>query len=64
MEEDGRIELGTASLNNGKTRRHGIRPCVWVNLENADTYLTIPTERKKNGLLMPKATILQSVHGK
>lgn len=41
VEEDGRIKLGTASLNNGKTRRHGIRPCVWVNLENADTYLTI-----------------------
>ncbi|MCQ2522620.1 MAG: leucine-rich repeat domain-containing protein [Lachnospiraceae bacterium] len=41
VEEDGRIELGTASLNNGKTRRHGIRPCVWVNLENADAYLTI-----------------------
>ncbi|MCR5521688.1 MAG: DUF6273 domain-containing protein [Lachnospiraceae bacterium] len=41
VEEDGRIELGAASLKNGKTCRHGIRPCVWVNLENADAYLTI-----------------------
>ena len=41
VEEDGRIELGTASLNNEKTRRHGIRPCVWAKLEEADNYLTV-----------------------
>lgn len=41
VEEDGRIALDTASLNNMKTRKHGIRPCVWINLDNADKYLTI-----------------------
>lgn len=41
VEENGSIELGVAKLENGKTRRHGIRPCVWVNLEDADKYLTV-----------------------
>jgi hypothetical protein len=39
VEEDGRIKLGIANLNNIKTHKHGIRPCVWVNLEEADEYL-------------------------
>lgn len=41
VEENGSIALGVAKLENGKTRRHGIRPCVWVNLEEADIYLTV-----------------------
>lgn len=46
VEENGSIELGTASLKNGKTSKHGIRPCVWVSLENAGKYLSVTTDNE------------------
>lgn len=46
VEENGSIKLGTASLKNGKTSKHGIRPCVWVSLENAGKYLSVTTDNE------------------
>ena len=41
VQQDGTIELDVASLDNMKTNENGIRPCVWINTDGADKYVTI-----------------------
>lgn len=40
VEQDGRIDLSRFGLFNEKDRQRGIRPCVWVDLDQAGDLLT------------------------
>lgn len=41
VEYDGTISPDLAGFGNVKTKRNGVRPCVWVSLEDADKYISI-----------------------
>lgn len=48
VDNDGTIALGVANLTNSKTKYHGVRPCVWVNLDDAEEYLTIANDMEES----------------
>ncbi len=41
VQADGITKVGVASLENIKTKDYGVRPCLWINLEDADKYVEI-----------------------
>lgn len=48
VEENGVIELGKAGLDNVKTKNHGVRPCVWVDLDDSEEYLIIANDMEES----------------
>lgn len=41
VQADGITKVNVASLENIKTKDYGVRPCLWISLEDADNKLTI-----------------------
>lgn len=47
VEHNGTIKTDSANFENIKTKDHGIRPCIWINLEGAEEYLTKASNSKE-----------------
>lgn len=41
VQADGITKVNVASLENIKTKDYGVRPCLWINLKDAEKYLEI-----------------------
>lgn len=55
VEEEGRITLGIASLKNEKTLKHGVRPCVWVAMDQAQDMMSAATAAEEQWLVTAQA---------